>query len=95
MMEFAKENWIWIVIIILVLWILYKPIEPYSQATIEQITSKGAQDTYLTQDAWQHLPTKFFAGYPADGKWNGEMPPICPGMKGTGRCWYYPYHYGC
>ncbi len=92
-LDFIQKYWFVFLILIIAIVTLFKPniIEGYSLATITQITAKGGQDTYLTQDAWKYLPNKYYDGYPRDGKWDGQIPAIC-GNKNKGFNYYYPYN---
>jgi hypothetical protein len=56
-----------IVIIIIILCIIslaFGNYEPYNLGTIDQLTAKGAQDTYLTGDAWKYLYYPYSSYYP-------------------------------
>lgn len=57
-------NVIIFVIIFLTIIIFFKKYkEHYSSAAITQLVAKGPQDTYLTDDAWQHIPPYYFDYY--------------------------------
>ena len=69
-------------------------IEPYSLATVQQITAVGPQDTYLTKNAWKYLPNYYYSDYPScRSSWNNFVTTSNsnkPKLK-KDFDWYYPY----
>jgi len=41
--------------------------EKYSDAALIQLYAKGPEDTYLSGDAWKHVPWLYYTAYPGVG----------------------------
>ncbi len=41
--------------------------EKYSDAALIQLYAKGPEDTYLSGDAWKHVPWWYYQAYPGVG----------------------------
>jgi len=51
---------LFIVVLAIVLFTATGEKEGYSQAAMIQLYAKGPQDTYLTGDAWKHIPPIYY-----------------------------------
>ena len=106
--DFINNPYVWIAFIIILFLVIYtvniKRKEGYGLSTITQITARGPQDTYLTNDAHKYLPKHYYPGskFPAPCpalSFNGNWPKYVAGKDGVNAYnprhnWYHPYYQG-